>query len=91
MASSPRGLARFSLIACQIAQVRHRSETSDQPHTEEFRAYQGVTERGGARSPERTVLRMADFPDNREFTGKIVKIGLQAANSPYNNRIFLYG
>ncbi len=47
--------------------------------------------RGGARSPERTVLGMADFPDNREFTGKIVKIGLQAANSPYNNRIFSYG
>jgi predicted RNA-binding protein len=34
---------------------------------------------------------MADFPDNREFTGKIVKIDLQAANSPYNNRIFPYG
>jgi hypothetical protein len=46
--------------------------------------------RGGGHSPERTVLRMADFPDNREFTGKIVKIGLQAANSPYNNRIFPY-
>ena len=47
--------------------------------------------RGGARSPERTVLGMADFPDNREFTGKIVKISLLAANSPYNNRIFPYG
>ena len=47
--------------------------------------------RGGARSHKRTVLGMADFPDNREFTGKFVEIGLQAANFPYNNRIFPYG
>ena len=46
---------------------------------------------GGARSHERTVLGMADFPDNREFSGKIIKNVLQEANSPYNNRIFPYG
>jgi hypothetical protein len=34
---------------------------------------------------------MANFPDTREFTGKIVKFGLQAANFPYNNGIFPYG
>jgi hypothetical protein len=34
---------------------------------------------------------MADFPDNREFTGKIVKFGLQAANSPLNSGIYPYG
>ena len=33
----------------------------------EWRKLRGL--RGGARSPERTMLRMADFPDKREFTG----------------------
>jgi hypothetical protein len=51
----------------------------------------GFLKYGGARSHERTVLGMADFPDNWEFTGKIIKFDLQAANSPYNNRIFSYG
>ncbi len=46
---------------------------------------------GGARSPKRALLGMANIPDNREFTGKIVKIDLQAVNSPYNNRTFPYG
>jgi hypothetical protein len=30
---------------------------------------------GGARSPERTMLQMADFPDKREFTVNFIDFG----------------
>ena len=74
----------------------HSGNSPQTPGT--FEGIRGASERrklrglrGGARSHERTVLEMADFPDNREFTGKIVKIGHQAANSPLNSGIFPHG
>jgi hypothetical protein len=46
-----------------------RGNCASQAHLQAF-DFMGLS--GGARSPERTMLGMADFPDKREFTGSFI-------------------